>query len=101
MTSQDKTIWFKRKRYGWGWYPSTWQGWAITIAYIVVLLTLSFTIDENSPTNEAMFTFILPLILLTITLIRICYKKGETPRWQWGEKESANHEPSDKESEQS
>ncbi len=80
----EKEIWFKRKQYGWGWYPVTWQGWAVTLGYMVLALLFGFTIDENSPAKEHVFTFFLPITLLTVTLIRICYKKGEKPRWQWG-----------------
>jgi len=76
--------WFKRKLFGWGWVPVKWQGWVVVLVYILALLFLALTIDDNSPNNEVVFTFILPLVLLTITLIRICYKKGEKPRWQWG-----------------
>jgi hypothetical protein len=80
-------LWFKRKRYGWGWYPVTWQGWSITLLYVVSVLAFALTIDENaSAPNEIFFTFLLPVLFLTITFIRIAYKKGEKPKWQWGEK---------------
>jgi len=77
-------LWFKRKRYGWGWYPASREGWAITLGYIVLILVLASTLDEHSSGREVTFMFVLPLILLTVTFIRIAYKKGETPRWQWG-----------------
>ncbi len=32
-----------------------------------------------------MFTFVLPELALVAILIWICFKKGEKPRWQWGE----------------
>ena len=76
--------WFKAKLYGWGWDPATWQGWVVLLIYVALVVLFAFTIDENSPPREIAFTFILPTILLTATLIRICYKKGEKPRWQWG-----------------
>lgn len=79
-------LWFKRKRYGWGWTPSTWQGWLVTLVYIVLVVASALTLDENSPPREIIFTFALPLVLLTITFIRIAYKKGEKPHWQWGGK---------------
>jgi len=62
----------------------TWQGWLVIAVYIVLVVGFSLTIDESSPTREVMFTFLLPIFLLTITLIRICHKKGETPHWNWG-----------------
>ena len=77
-------LWFKRKLYGFGWVPVTWQGWTVILVYILLLLALALTLDDGSPTREVMFMFVLPLVLLTGALIRICYAKGEKPRWQWG-----------------
>lgn len=79
-----KHLWFKRKLYGWGWTPVTWQGWLVTFIYIALLILFAMTIDENSPAREVVFTFILPATLLTLTFLRIAYKKGERPAWQWG-----------------
>ena len=78
-----KTLWFKRKTYGWGWTPCTWQGWGITIAYAVILIVLSSFVDWNNE-KEIMLMFVLPLVFLTAAFIGIAYKTGEQPRWQWG-----------------
>ena len=78
-------LWFKRKLYGWGWTPVTWQGWLVTVAYVGLVTAFALTIDENSPVREIAFTFVIPVILLTTAFIRILYKKGEKPRWQWGD----------------
>ena len=32
-----KKVWFKAKEYGWGWYPSSWQGWIILLIYLLLL----------------------------------------------------------------
>lgn len=84
LKDNPNNLWFKRKLYGWGWVPVKWQGWAVTIGYVLAMMAFAFTIDENSPTREVIFTFVLPVFLLTVALFRICYKKGEKPRWQWG-----------------
>lgn len=76
--------WFKRRLYGFGWVPAMWQGWAVIVVYILLLLVLALTLDDGSSNREVMFMFVLPLVLLTGALIRICYAKGEKPRWQWG-----------------
>lgn len=84
LKDNPEGYWFKRKLFGWGWTPVKWQGWLIILIYIAGLLFFAFTIDDQSTNREILFTFILPLILLTVTLIRICYKKGEKPKWMWG-----------------
>lgn len=80
----SQKLWFKRKWFGWGWYPASWQGWLVTVAYAAIVIALAISIDGRETTREAVFVFWLPLVLLTTTLIRICYAKGEKPRWQWG-----------------
>jgi len=82
----EKKIWFKAKTFGWGWYPATWQGWLITAIYLVIILALAFTIDENSTNQEVAFMLFLPMAILTACFIRIAYKTGEKPEWRWGNK---------------
>jgi len=84
IQDNPKHFWFKRKLYGWGWVPATREGWLLTVAYTVLLIAFALTIDDTSPPREVMFTFILPATLLTVSFIRIAWKKGEKPRWQWG-----------------
>lgn len=84
LKNNPKGYWFKAKLYGYGWDPATWQGWLVSGVYILLVAAFALTIDKNSSLREISFTFILPMVLLTTTLLRICYKKGEKPRWQWG-----------------
>lgn len=85
-----KKIWFKRKLYGWGWTPCTWEGWLVIFVYIILLLSLILTKKQDIPGNpdsgSNFLVFATPIILLTISLIIIAYKKGEKPRWQWGKR---------------
>lgn len=81
-----KKLWFKRKLFGWGWYPCSWEGWVTILIFLACIIFFAGTINETSPAREVMFTFILPLAILTSLLIRICYKKGEKPCWQWGKR---------------
>ena len=34
---ESKKYWFKRRRFGWGWTPVTWQGW-LTVAFFIGLI---------------------------------------------------------------
>ena len=91
LRDNPKGYWFKRKLYGWGWTPATWQGWLTVFLYVVLVLAFGLTIDNNSSVKEIAFTCVLPITFLTITLIRICYKRGEKPKWQWGSDKKDNH----------
>ena len=71
-------IWFRRKRYGWGWVPATREGWLSILIWLVLLLWIEQKMDQNEMKN------ITVIILMVGALIYLCYKKGEKPRWQWG-----------------
>lgn len=83
-----KGYWFKAKLFGWGWMPVKWQGWAVIFLYISLILTLVLSREEAVPGNpdsgSNFLTFALPIVVLTILLFVVAYKKGEKPRWQWG-----------------
>ena len=80
-------LWFKRKRYGWGWTPSSWEGW-LTIAIFLVLTILNFRrIDAVQHSgSDTLINFVPQTCILVLVLLLICWQKGEKPRWQWGEK---------------
>lgn len=78
--------WFKRKLYGWGWTPATWQGWLTTLLFIVIILANGFYLATfPQPTKRQLQFFFGILVISIITLITICYKTGEKPRWMWGQ----------------
>jgi hypothetical protein len=76
----SKKLWFRRKTYGWGWTPITWQGWLLLLVYLTLFTFTLITFDHEWLKN------LIVILLLTITLIGICYKTGESPKWQWGHK---------------
>ena len=86
--SQPEKFWFKRKLYGWGWVPSMWKGWAVTFLYISLVTFLVLIIEEPVPGNpdsgSNFLVFGLPFAVLTALFVFIAYKKGESPKWQWG-----------------
>ncbi|HEY1037120.1 MAG TPA: hypothetical protein VGE62_00895 [Candidatus Paceibacterota bacterium] len=89
--NEQKQIWFARKTYGWGWTPVTWQGWAAVALYVLIVAAAALSVGPESSPAEFAFTFFLPIVLSTIALIRIGYKKGESPRWQWGKSNNGSH----------
>ena len=89
---RNRKLWFRAKRFGWGWYPVSWQGWSVTIVYalLYVLLGLIFgalapsVVLEGGSIVEGSVLFISILLLVTASLLAICYRYGEKPSWRWG-----------------
>lgn len=82
-----KKLWFRRKRYGWGWTPATKEGWAITLLYIAFVVLVGVYADKANSLRQSIELFFFPIIIATVALIAICYKKGEHPQWGWGDDE--------------
>jgi hypothetical protein len=78
LKNNPKGYWFKRKLYGWGWYPCSWQGW-LTILVWAILFSFAMLKMDYEWLKNLIFIFI-----MTAVLLWICYRKGETPRWSWG-----------------
>lgn len=87
-----KKYWFKRKRYGWGWVPETWQGFAATIAYIVIVMGsfAAFGTSAQADNGKELGILLVIFILATTALVRLCMSKGPRPKWRWGSKPTDN-----------
>ncbi|MDO9181857.1 MAG: VOC family protein [Bacteriovorax sp.] len=78
-------LWFRRKTYGWGWTPTTWQGWIITTVFLAVPLCIKFFTKYLELTKGSQNFYVLAsLPLVFVGLLLICLRHGEKPRWQWG-----------------
>lgn len=78
-----KGLWFKRKLYGWGWTPVTWQGWLVTLIFVGFIIWTGTTLSPTATTNDLDW-FFAKIAVAIFLLMFIAYKKGEKPRWQWG-----------------
>ena len=82
MPAPEKKIWFPAKKFGWGWGPPcAGQGWVVLAVWFLLLLTSALVLVERSP-----LTFVVHAFVLNGALILICWRKGEKPRWRWGNK---------------
>ena len=81
------TLWFKAKRYGWGWYPCSWEGWAVLFIAIGGMTSNTIFVDNHSHSgSDTIIGSIVTNGSIIILLIALCYAKGEKPRWRWGGK---------------
>jgi len=78
-------IWFRAKCYGWGWYPSTWQGWLVLLVWLILLFLWIGLFDFYFSIEKNVLGYLVGVFVLTGSLIYLCWIKGEKPRWRWGE----------------
>jgi hypothetical protein len=65
-------VWFGPRRYGWGWSPVSWEGWAVMAAYVVGVLVVV-------PLAARGTTAALALVGVTAALMAVCVVKGTAP----------------------
>ncbi len=84
-----KTVkyWSKRKRYGYGWTPTTWQGWTVLgvwLAFAFILTLYYSKLNGASNDEEYSLIYLILFFLSTVPMILIFYKTGPKPKWRWG-----------------
>ncbi len=82
--------WFKRRRYGYGWVPVTWQGWLTVGGFIAILVGNSYTI-KDVPDNEItkeVWLFLSVIVIAIFGLLGICKAKAPKAKWRWGRQET-------------
>lgn len=73
-------LWFRAKRYGWGWYPITWQGWLV----ITISMAIAGTGIYIGETDDAPGAAFIGILLMIAIILAFGFWKGEKPRWCWG-----------------
>ena len=86
----EQKLWFKRKYFGWGWRPVTWQGWGVLVLYIAQLFFVVILVDHYGDPAVAPWTILLGIVPATALMLIICFIKGERPRWSWGFREKVD-----------
>jgi hypothetical protein len=87
MKRPVKEIWFRRKIYGWGWYPCTIEGWLITLAFVMAISLVAFIFMKvYHGETIILVAYLITIFLLGAVLVLIAWLKGESPRWSWGRK---------------
>lgn len=81
---QKNRYWFKAKRYGFGWYPASWQAWVILLTYFLIFGILIWIFETNI--EKYLNFYSISVFTITTLLVYISYKKGEPARWRWGDK---------------
>jgi tetrahydromethanopterin S-methyltransferase subunit C len=79
----DEREWFAPKRYGIGaGVPISWQGWAVTLAYVAIVAATAFRYRET----PLVFAAILVPVTAVFLVIAARTTRGGW-RWRWGGEE--------------
>lgn len=70
--------WFAPKLFGLGATPVTWQGWAVTICYVAVVMAIAAWLDDGPDRIVAILGVTIPFLVLA------WIKTDGGWRWHWG-----------------
>jgi O-antigen/teichoic acid export membrane protein len=78
--------WFKPKRYGYGATPVTWEGWALTVAVVVVvagsLVGVNRLVDRSD--GVAWLVWAALMAAMVLWLVRFSWRRTDGEwRWRW------------------
>ena len=80
--ADDDRYWFVPRRYGYGANPVTWQGWAITAAFIALAL---WVINHFAGRPGKEIAILAPATILLLVVTAKTTRGGW--RWRWGDDE--------------
>ena len=83
---ESKDYWFKRRRYGWGFFPVTLQGWLVILVFLIIAVVDGLMTRGGDQDTRFFIIFVTDLVLLFITL----FSKSPSPHWRWGKKDTDN-----------
>lgn len=85
-----KKYWFKPKKYGYGVYPISWEGWLATLLLIGLLFASAYINNFFEPTAEIVtikngLQFLLDVVILAgLFMLLITGKVNGELKWRWG-----------------
>jgi len=79
----DGPEWFAPKRHGYGaGLPISWQGWVLTIGFVVLIMCASFLI----PRGWLAYASVVAMLTVAFIVIVARTTRGGW-RWRWGDKD--------------
>ena len=93
MEQTSKKYWFKRRRYGYGWVPVTWQGWLSVVVLVVAAVGTAYAVlppKPQQPDAAQLTVFLGGLGIYVLAIAVVGLTKGPAPHWRWGKKPSDN-----------
>ncbi len=78
-------FWFRPKAYGYGATPITWEGWAIVVVYIAVVLAAVVRLSHHNNTLSTWLSAAAVIAVATGVMGFVGQQKTDgTWSWRWG-----------------
>ena len=80
--------WFKPKRYGYGVTPTSWEGWAVTLGVVALVVVSVITMNVLVGRSDFAAWMIWAAAVAAVTFGFVRVAKGRTEgewHWRWGE----------------
>ena len=59
--------WFRRKRWGYGWTPVTWQGWLVVALFVAIALAINRGAFGMDHAMQVEVTLALVVVLIAVS----------------------------------
>jgi hypothetical protein len=66
-------VWFSRKRVGWGLRPVSWQGWVLTVLYLLIAYAAARALAAH---HVALFVIGLAVITAAYVFVAVATSRG-------------------------
>jgi hypothetical protein len=78
----DDSDWFAPKRYGFGATPISWQGWALTLGFVALMILV---VAEFGRQPIRLVALLVPLVVVFMIICARTTRGGW--RWRWGDED--------------
>ena len=75
--------WFKPKTYGYGATPTTWEGWAVTVAAIIVIFAAALLIPNYGGRSLAAWIGFFAVEAAVLAALWIICRRKTDGEWRW------------------
>lgn len=73
-----KKEWFEAKSSDGSWRPCCWQGWLVTLIYILLVILIPVLLEKKAlDVPDKLLLILITIFLLTVMFIIIAYLKGK------------------------